>query len=174
MTLHLVVPQSLRGRYKGALDLSGNASGGFPGFDLPYYPDLVMETGVSANEADLLYAASLVIAPSGSQTLALTGGTMKDPLGAALTFVYIKGIFARIYPNSPGGLIMGNAAANQFQGPFGAVAHTAAAKPGGSILFTNPGAGWPVVAGTGDQLKFANDGSVGPVNFDLFIAGTSR
>jgi hypothetical protein len=174
MSLRLIVPMALRGRYKGALDLAGGAPGGIPAFDLPFYPDLALENGVSANEADLLYAASLVIAPSGSQTLTLTGGSIKDPFGAGLTFAYVKAILARVYPNSPGGLVVGNAAANTFVGPFGAAANTLAAKPGGEILLVNPQAGWAVGVGASDQLKFANDGAVGPVNFDLYIVGTSR
>jgi hypothetical protein len=174
MTLRLIVPTTWRGRYKGALDLAGAAAGVAPGFDLPFYPDLILETGVSANEADLLYAASLVIAPSGSQTLTLAGGTLKDPFGAALTFAYVKGILARVYPTSPGGLIIGNAAANTFVGPFGGAVHTIAVKPGGKFEAANPQAGWVVGPGASDQLKLANDGGVGPVNFDLLIIGTSR
>jgi len=174
MSLRSVIPMAIRGRYKDSIVLSGAAPGAAPGFDLPFYPDQVMETGVSANEADLLYAASLSIAPSGNLQLVLTAGTLKDPFGDALTFAYVKAILARVYASSPGGLVVGNSTLHPLVGPFGAAAHTIAVSPGGVLLISAPQAGWAVGVGASDQLGLANTGAVGPVNFDLMIIGTSR
>jgi hypothetical protein len=169
MTMRTIVPMTIRGRYKGAI-----VEGAPPVFDIPAVADFVMETGISINEADLLYYGARSVALSGSETLVLSNGSLKDPLGAALTFIKIKAICVRVAALAPSGLIIGNAAATPFLGPLAGTAPTYTVAPGGLWIAMTPAlAGWSAASGVSDQLKFANAGSIGPVNYDLMLVGTS-
>lgn len=154
--------------------LSGAAVlAGTPGWVGPAAADISLATGTAASKADLVYAAQTTIAASGNTTLDLTGGTMKNPIGEALVFAKVKAIFISAAAANTNNVVIGNAAATGFVGPFGADTETLAVKPGGRILLAAPVGGWAVTANTDDIIKLLNSGGTTGVTFDIVIIGTS-
>lgn len=136
-------------------------------------PSFTITSGTGANQADKIYAETITIAASGSATRDLAG-SLTDVFGVALTFVKVKGIFVSAASANTNNVLIGNAGATQFLGPFGAAAHTVAVLPGGLAAFVAPNAAaWAVAAGSADVLGFANSSSGTSVTFDLVIIGTS-
>jgi len=128
--------------------------------------------GTGANQADKMFAYRSTLAASASENIDLAGA-LTDVLGNALTFAKVKAIMVRADPGNTNDVVVGGAATNGFVGPFGAVTHTIAVKPGGEFLNALPGTGWVVVPATGDILKIANGGAGTPVTYDIVLIGTS-
>ncbi len=145
--------------------------GGAPFWNASAAADIVLATGVAANKADLVYAATLTIAASGNQTLNLANGSLLNPIGEAVTFVKIKTISIVALAANTNDVVIGAAGSNPFVGPFGGTAPTIAVKPGGRVLLCNTIDGWTV--GSGVNLKLANSSSGSGVTFDIEIVGTS-
>lgn len=134
---------------------------------------VLLADGTGANQADLVYSGTRTLSASGSEELDLAGG-LEDAFGATLTFAKIKGILIKAASGNTNNVVVGGAASNAFQGPFGATNDTIAVKPGGQFLISAPNAaGWPVTAGTGDLLKIANSSGTTGVTYDIVIIGTS-
>lgn len=109
------------------------------------------------------------LAASASENLDLAGVlTAFD--GSTVTFTKIHGIYIRPADTNTNQVVVGNAASNQFVGPFGAAAHTAAVDAGSTLMFTSK-AGWTVTPGTADILKVANSGGGTGVDYDIVIFG---
>jgi len=135
--------------------------------------DVAFANGSGLNQADRLYSNHFTIAASGTQDLDLAG-SLTDIFGAVITMVRVKAIIIIAAAANVNNVVVGNAASNQFVGPFGAAAHTVAVKPGGILAMIAPDAtGWPVTAGTGDILHLANSSSGSGVDFDIAIIGAS-
>jgi hypothetical protein len=151
----------------GGLDLQTQQS------ILSFVRSIALDSGTGANQADRLFSDTRTIAASGTDDLDLAG-SLVDAFGATLTFVKVKAIAVFAYAANTNNVVLGNAAANQFQGPFGAVTHTIAVAPGG-LFVTGRGdaTGWPVTAGTGDLFRVANGGAGTTVTYDVVILGTS-
>jgi len=131
-----------------------------------------LASGVGANQGDKIFT-ELAKAISGNYDVDLSG-SLTDVYGTVISFARIKGfaIFRDQYSADSGNVIMGGAAATQWVGPFGAAAHTIAVKNGGAMIYYAPdAAGWPVVGGASDLLRFAP--SAGTQNFDWMIWGAS-
>src|SRR6516164_8893119 len=98
--------------------------GSTPSWGLNYNPQFNFLNGVGANQADTIYSGQRTIASSGSPDSVKLTVTLKDPLGQTATFVKVKAILVDTQniptPNTTN-LIMGGAASNGFQGPFGAL-----------------------------------------------------
>jgi hypothetical protein len=140
-------------------------------FDFSSQVNLTNGTGLGA--ADRVYVDSNTLAASGTTDIDLAG-SLTDALGAALTFVRVKGIFLRASSGNTNNVALGGAAATQFVGPFGAGTHTFAVKPGGFLATIAPDAtGWTVGAGASDLLRVANSGAGSTVSYDLMIIGAS-
>jgi hypothetical protein len=128
--------------------------------------------GTTALAVDRAYAARLTLAASANQDIDLAGA-LENELGETVVFAKIKVILLR-HVSGVNSVILGGAAATQFQGPFGAVAHTLVIPPSGVVLLARQDtAGWAVGAGTADFLRVANSAAGTPVTFDLVILGTS-
>jgi len=130
------------------------------------------QDGTTDGKADRLWSDVRTLAASASENLDLAG-SLTDPGGATVTFVKVKAIFVRATATNVNDVVLGNAAANAFVGPFGAAAHTLAVKPGGTLLLVAPNTGWTVTAGTGDQVKVLNGGAGTAVEYEIIILGTS-
>lgn len=141
---------------------------------LNYAKSLGFTSGAAASQMDRLLAAQRTILASGTDDLDLTGTALQDILGTNLALVRVKLIAVYANAGNTNNVVIGNAASNQFQGPFGAVTHTIAIPPGGSFLIVSPtAAGWPVTAATADLLRVANGGAGTPVTYDVLIGGSS-
>lgn len=132
-----------------------------------------LDNGTGLNAADRIYVDTNTLAASATTDIDLAG-SLSDALGAALTFVRVKGIFLRASAGNTNNVVLGGAAATQFVGPFGAAAHTMHVKPGGFLANITPdAAGWTVGAGASDLLRVANSGAGSTVTYDLMIIGAS-
>ena len=141
---------------------------------LTYAKSLGFSTGAGASQMDRLFAAQRTIAASGTDDLDLTGTALQDILNQNLALVRVKLIAVYAASANANNVVIGNAAANQFVGPFGAAAHTIALPPGGAFLAVSPtAAGWAVTAGTGDLFRIANGGAGTSVTYDILIGGSS-
>ena len=129
----------------------------------------VLTSGTGANQADKVYSETKSAAAAYDVDLA---GVLLDAYGVVITFARVKAIVVIADPNNVGNVIVGNAAANAFGAPFGAVTHTVNVRPGGVLAMLAPDVtAWPVTAATADILRFAP--SSGTVVFDFAIVGAS-
>src|SRR5689334_6535911 len=101
----------------GGLDLQTQVS------TLAFPRGFALDNGTGANQADRLFSDTRTIAISGTDDLDLAG-VLTDAFGATSTFVKVKVIAIAAAAANTNTVVVGNAAANQFQGPFGAVTHT--------------------------------------------------
>jgi hypothetical protein len=147
-----------------------SAQGSGPTIDL--IGTTLITPGTGANQADLMFADTRTLAASASENLDLNGA-LTDVLGKTLNLLKVKAIMVRASGANANDIVIGGAATNGFVGPFGAAAHTIAVRPGGEFVIAHSGAGWPVVAGTGDLLKIANGGAGTSVTYDIIIIGTT-
>lgn len=163
MALDTVLDIKLVATLTSALDLNTSLN------PLQYAKTFGLPSGTGALQADRIFHDQRTT--SGNDDLDLAG-SLVDPLGATLTFVKVRGILVYAAAANTTNVVIGNAAANQFVGPFGAAAHTFAVKPNSLFLATAvDSAGWAVTAGTGDILRIA--ASSGTVTYDIVILGTS-
>ena len=144
-------------------DLTSNYAG---------FPNIVLDNGVAANQADTVYSETRTLAASAFNDLDLAG-TLVNPLGAAAVFVKVKAIAIKARATNTNNVVLGAAAANGFIGPFGAATHTIAIPPGGEVVLVAPAAGWTVTPSTGDLLRTTNSGAGTSVVYDIVVIGTS-
>lgn len=128
------------------------------------------ENGTGAGQASKFFSDTRTLAPSTGEDLDLSGSLLDD-LGQPFILTAGKTLEIKAAESNVNNLIVGNAAANGWVGPFGAATHTLSIPPGGMIQLNAPAAGWPVVAATADLLHFLNGGAGTPVSYDVFIAG---
>lgn len=129
--------------------------------------------GTAAGQANKIHSAALNIAASGNLDVDLAG-VLTDVFGGSLTFARLKAIIVRAVAGNVNNIVVGNAAANPFIGPFGLGTHTVQVRPNGLlVLMCQDAVGWPVVAATGDLLRLANSGAGSAVLGDLVLVGSS-
>jgi len=126
--------------------------------------------GTGPNQANRRWVSQRTLAASASESIDLSG-VLVDAFGAVLAFTAIKAILIVAAAGNTNDVIVGGAPSNGFVGPFGAVAHTAAVRPGGELLFVAPGTGWTVTPATGDLLRILNGGAGTSVTYDITIIG---
>jgi hypothetical protein len=141
---------------------------------LTYAKSFGWTTGAGASQVDRAFADTRTIAASGTDDLDLTGTALQDILGANLALVRVKLIAIFAYSANTNNVVIGNAAATPFLGPFGAATHTVTLPPGGMFMVSAPtAAGWTVGAGASDLLRVANSGAGTSVTYDVVILGSS-
>lgn len=141
---------------------------------LSYAKSFAWSTGAAINQADRAFADTRTIAASGTDDLDLSGTALQDVLGANLALVRVKLIAIYAYAANTNSVVIGNAAATQFVGPFGSATHTITLPPNGLFMVTAPtAAGWTVGAGASDLLRVANSGAGTSVTYDVVILGSS-
>src|SRR5262245_29934480 len=140
---------------------------------LAFTRSLSLTSGVGAGQADKVFDDIRTITASGNDDLDLAG-VLVDAFGATVTFVKVKGIFVAADAGNTNNVVVGNAAATQFVGPFGAATHTVAIPPGGWFgICRSDVTGWAVGAGASDLLRIANSGAGTSVTYSIVILGTS-
>ncbi|MDX3065398.1 hypothetical protein PV518_25015 [Streptomyces sp. ND04-05B] len=168
MALVTTVSLALSGRLSSALDLGSTSA------EVNIRKAIELASGVALNQADKIFQDRRTLAASTSEDLDLAG-VLSDPMNQALTFARIKVLAVIAAAANANNVIIGGAASNAWVGPFGAAAHTIAARPGEPKLIAcaADATAYPVTAGTGDQLKIANSGAGTPVTYDIVIIGAS-
>jgi len=156
-----------------AYDLVGSPDLGSTRSQFSGHADTLLADGTGTDQADRIFADKRTLNASASEDIDLAGGGLTDPHGAALTFAKVKAICVRTSKSNTNNVVVGGAASNAFQGPFGNANDVVAIQPGGAFMITAPKAGWTVTAGTGDLLKIANSGGGSSVEYEIEIVGTS-
>jgi hypothetical protein len=131
------------------------------------------EAGTANNQIDRKYAKQHTIAGSGTLSLDLTA-IAETIFGdaASIGMVEIASVML-VNENTVAAddvTVGGDAAA--WVGPFGNANDTIELAAGSCLFFNNRLSGWPVVATTGDILKFTNQ-SLNAVTIDVVITGRS-
>lgn len=133
----------------------------------------LLTSGTAAGQGDVVWSDVRTIAASSNDDLDLAG-TLVGAFGTTTTFVRVKSIMIVADAANTNNVVIGNAAATQFVGPFGAATHTITLKPGAAFFICDPGAtAWAVSAGSTDLLRIANSGAGSTVNYSIVIVGAS-
>ena len=140
---------------------------------LIYAPSLIMSDGVAAGQADQLASDTRTLTSGSSETLDLSGGLV-DIYGNALTFARIKVIIIKAASTNLSAINVGPNSTNGWSTMFGDASDRVKIRPGGLfVMACTEATGYPVTAATGDLLFIGNDGSLGPITFDLVLIGCS-
>jgi hypothetical protein len=133
-----------------------------------------LANGTGAGKADKVYQARRTLAASATEDLDLAG-VLTDALGAALTFVRVKGLFISAAAANTNNVVVGAAVSNAWATLLNATG-TLTVRPGatvGAMAGAADAVGYAVTAGTGDLLKVANSAGGTSVTYDIFIVGAS-
>jgi hypothetical protein len=129
---------------------------------------LAVPSGTGSGQADLQWSDTRTVG-TGGETLDLNALT--DSLGRTINFVKIKALLIVADPANSSTIVVGNAASNQFQGPFDAATDTVALPAGGILMLAAPAAGWASTNGASDKLKVV--GGAASQIYSIWILGTS-
>lgn len=136
--------------------------------------EAVLASGVGAGQADKVFADTRTLAASASEDLDLAG-VLLDPLGAALTFVKVKGLLIKAAEANTNDVVVGNSATNTWATLLNSTG-TVKVRPG-AVLAVFAGkadaTAYGVTGATGDLLKVANGGAGTAVSYDIVVIGTS-
>lgn len=122
--------------------------------DIPPSQDYLLASGTGQDCADIAFSDLRTLASNTSENLDLSG-VLTDAFGATIAAVKVKAIEVHSMPTNTTNLTVGGAASNTFKGPFNDVTDAIVLAPNDRYVAAS-GAGWPVVASTGDILKVAN------------------
>lgn len=128
-------------------------------------------TGTTVGNADLMWSDTRTINASSNEDLDFAA-SLTDTFGATLTFARIKAIMVKAASANTNNVVITRPAANGVP-LFEAASDAVAVLPGGVFLWTAPGAGVAVTAGTGDLLNFSNSGAGTSVSYSIFVIGAS-
>jgi hypothetical protein len=166
---------SLQGSVQLALNIyySGNPKKGVHSGNMQQNYIRNFQTGSTATlgDAQVLYADQITLAPSTNSDFDLSGTALKDLLGSNVAFTKVKFLLVVAADSNGGNIGLKGGAANSANLGFQAAAHQWKVPPGGTFHVSNPGAGWTIVATTGDLFNFSNDDAVNPGIFDLVLIG---
>lgn len=130
--------------------------------------------GTGAGKADLVYWSQGTLTASAHTDLDLTALT--DPLGNAITFVYIKALVVAAASGNTNNVVVGNASGSPLAGLFAATSGAAVVRPGAVVAWACGSAdtqGYPVTAVTANLLRLTNSAAGTSVTYDVTILGTS-
>ena len=144
----------------------------------------VLTSGIGSDQASSMFNDRRIITPSTSLDLLDLSGGLVDVFGNTLVFTTIKVMLIRnlgIRDGSGGhtetageDLLIGQAVSNPW---ITWVADDADAQvrvdSGGVLLLSSPLDGFAVTAGTGDILQIEHIGSVGDIEYDIVLIGTT-
>lgn len=130
------------------------------------------ESGTAANQADLVFHDQRTLTASTAEELDLAG-VLTDIYGATITFVRIKALVVVSAAGNTNLVQVGGAAANAFVNWVANATDILLVRPGGVLALVAPDVtAYPVTAGTGDKLRFANDAG-SSITYDIVIIGAS-
>ena len=101
--------------------------------------------------------------------------TLETRLGAAVTFVRVKGLFIKAASANTNNVVIGAATSNQWATLLNTTG-TLTLRPGASLAVVAGGAdatAYAVTASTGDLLKVASSAAGSSVSYDICIIGAS-
>lgn len=140
-----------------------------------------MLTGVGANQADKLYYAERIIAPSANDDLDISGA-LTDNLGTVFTIARVKLLAVLAEPSDPlavrntNDVIVGAAAATQWASLLGTTG-TIRVRPGTlsipCVVGSLDAVGYVAAGGATDVLRIANGGAGTQVSYQIFIVAAS-
>lgn len=129
--------------------------------------------GVAINKADLVYTKQRTLGIGASEELDLYG-VLTDTFGVVLNFAKIKMIYVKAKLDNGALIKVGNAAANQWVGPFGGGTETQELEGGAMYMAATPSlAGWAVTNGSADKLGIENSDGAAVAVYDIVLVGTS-
>lgn len=133
---------------------------------------LALTDGSGANQATNVFSDTRTLAASASESLDLAG-SLTNAFGQVISFTKVRALMIFASASNTNDVVVGGAGANGFFSMFGAAAHTAKVKPGGSLIITAPDVnGLAVVAGTADLLQIANGAGGSGVTYDVIVIGS--
>jgi hypothetical protein len=166
MGVQLDIAVNILGTYRGVNDLAAVTAAFNTRKALGFAP------GTGAGQANKIFSDTRPINASSNDDLDLTALT--DPLGAALAFAGVKGIYVEAAASNTNDVIIGGHDSAAFLGPFADATDKIRLKPGEVFFITNrTAAGWAVANGTGDVLRIANGGAGTPVSYSIVLVGDS-
>ncbi len=166
MGVQLDIAVNILGTYRGANDLAAVTAAFNMRKALGFAP------GTGAGQADKIFSDTRQIAASSNDDLDLT--SLTDPLGAALAFAGVKGIYVEAAAGNTNDVVIGGHDSAAFLGPFADATDKIRLKPGEVFFITNrTAAGWAVTGTTADILRIANGGSGSAVNYSIILVGDS-
>ncbi len=127
--------------------------------------------GSGANQANVLWSSSRSLTGT-AEDLDLNG-VLTDAYGASVNLLRVKGIYIGNLSATDGqNILVGGANSNAWVGMLGGTTHKIKVGPGGFFFNYSPLAtGFPVVAGTGDQLHIDPQGAT--LTYEIAILGSS-
>jgi hypothetical protein len=139
--------------------------------------------GTGASQINEFVQTYRTLAAGATEILDLAGG-LTNNVGETVTFATVKAMAWFLLSAgdlAPDGstagtaathLVIGNTAADQFTGPFGAAAHTHRVQNGGVYGWAFPGTGYTVTGGSVDKLLVTNGDGAVEARYVLAIWGT--
>ena len=128
--------------------------------------------GADEGEADAVWDAAGEVLASGNSTTLQLDALEKDLFGDTLvvSLLTVKALMIVNQDTGTGGyLLLGGAATDAWEEPFGSSGDRIKVMPGAPVLLTCPGEGWDVDSGS-TNLKIEAVG--GAVTFDIALLGT--
>lgn len=168
MALRSTLSAAVSAQLSGTTDLASVSS------PLQISRSVDLASGTGAGKADTLYSDRRTLAASATEDLDLAG-SLTDALGAAATFVRVKGLMISASKDNTNSVVFGAAGSNPWATLLNSTG-TVTLRPGASAFFMAGAAdatGWGVTASTGDLLKIANSGSGSSVTYDIVVVGAS-
>jgi len=164
MALRTSIVAQIGAEQVSALDLGSGE------FDFVKKLGVSLADGVLTGQANKLFTDKRTLAASATENLDLAG-VLVDAFGTVITFAAVKALMITAADANVNDVVIGNAAATAWVGPFGAGTHTVAIRPGGVAMFVAPKTGWAVGAGATDFLKVLNGGAGSAVEYDIVVVG---
>jgi hypothetical protein len=113
---------------------------------------VVLENGTGDNQANRKYSDTISVGTGGTE---LDIVNIVDSDGRTQQLSTVKALLVRASPANSGNIIVGNATAARFQGPFNTSTWTVTLPPGAGFLIYAPLAGWSSANGVNDTIKIA-------------------
>jgi len=128
-------------------------------------------SGTNANQMNQLWTDQRTLTASATETLDLAGG-ITNTFGTVLTMAEVSLMVVSSATANTNTIIIGNAAANEFDSWLGGTNHTITVRPGGFFLLAAPDVDGYTVS-TDGNLKISNGGT-GSITYDIYIGGSSQ
>jgi len=139
--------------------------------------------GSGDNQVNQIWWDTRILAGAATEDIDLAG-SLTNAFGATVTLATAKFIWIHNRSDevstSPvhsvatdAHMTIGNAAATQFVGPFGAAAHTLTLQAGDWLGISCLKAGWATTGGALDKLKILNSDATDELMYDILILGVS-
>lgn len=163
------VAVTVNANYTKALDLSTGS--------VPLLKDYtkILQTGVGAGQADLIFHDTRTLAPSATEDLDLAG-VLADAFGVVLTFARLKFVIITAADANTNNVLVGGVTNGVASFLSPAATGLITLRPGGFFAMAAGQAdaiGYAVTAATADLLHVANSAAGTSITYDVIIGGCS-